>query len=74
MARDLAIRNYLNSFSGVELMVGWSLTGSCFLRLLLERGEGKGKERKRDTSISCISPTGYLACNVGMCPDWELNW
>ena len=22
---------------------------------------------------SCVTPSGYLACNPGMCPDWELN-
>ena len=23
---------------------------------------------------SRVPPTGDLACNPGMCPDWELNW
>ena len=26
---------------------------------------------------ACLSrktPTGYLAHNLGMCPDWELDW
>ena len=23
--------------------------------------------------LSCVPPTGDLACNPGMCPDWELN-
>ena len=23
---------------------------------------------------SCMSPTGDLTHNPGMCPDWELNW
>ena len=42
--------------------------------LFLERGEGRKKER--ETSVcGCLSapPTGDLACNPGMCPDWELN-
>ena len=27
----------------------------------------------RDTLIGCIPPAGDLACNPGVCPDWELN-
>ena len=23
---------------------------------------------------SCVPRTGDLACNPGMCPDWESNW
>ena len=38
-------------------------------------GEGR-KERKRNINVwvaSPVPPTGDLACNPGMCPDWELN-
>ena len=40
-----------------------------------EEREGEKHPRERDISISCLShiPTGDLACNPGMCPDWELN-
>ena len=24
--------------------------------------------------VSHVAPTGDLACNRGMCPDWESNW
>ena len=40
----------------------------------------RGKEGKREGEThqcvvaSCVSPTGELARNPGMCPDWELNW
>ena len=47
----------------------------CFLKifiyLFLDR------KRKRETSMhGCLlhAPTGDLAHNPGMCPDWELNW
>ena len=46
-----------------------------FTYLCLHRGEGR--ERGRETSVcGCLSwtPTGDLACNPGMCPDWESNW
>ena len=39
-----------------------------------------GKEEEREGEkhqcvvASCVPPTGDLACNPGMCPDWELNW
>ena len=39
--------------------------------------EGKGRRtRGRETSMcGCLlhAPTGDLACNAGMCPDWEFN-
>ena len=40
----------------------------------------KGREREREgEKHQCVvashaPPTGKLACNPGMCPDWELNW
>ena len=47
-----------------------------FLLLQIEReGEG-GRKRGRETSMcgcSCVPPTGDLACNPGMCRDWESN-
>ena len=46
-----------------------------FMFLFLERAEGKEKEREKHQCVvaSCLPPTGDLACNPGMCPDWELN-
>ena len=60
-----------------------SFTGSkkhdCFLKdfiyLFLEGGKGEIK-RGRETSMCVASHTpltGDLACNPGMCPDWESN-
>ena len=53
-----------------------------FIYLLLERREGKEKERERNMDVQEIyrlvasptPPTGDLVCNPGMCPDWESNW
>ena len=37
--------------------------------------KGREKERKHQCVVaSCVSPTGDLARNPGMCPDWESNW
>lgn len=39
--------------------------------------KGKGGGERRETSIcGCLShaPCWDLACNLGMCPDWESNW
>ena len=49
-----------------------------FLRfyLFLFRGDGMEKERKRNINVWLplgVPPTGDLACNPGMCPDWESN-
>ena len=35
-------------------------------------GEREG-EKQQCVVASCKSPTGDLAQNPGMCPDWELN-
>ena len=41
--------------------------------VFLERGEGKEREKDQCVVASCMPSTGDLACNPGMCPDWELN-
>ena len=45
-----------------------------FLKILfLEREEGREKEGEKHQYVvaSCMPPTGDLAHNPGMCPDWE---
>ena len=44
--------------------------------LFLEKGEERGREREKDQCVvaSHMPPTGDLACNPGMGPDWESNW
>ena len=46
-----------------------------FIYLFLEREEGKEKEREKHQCVvaSHTPPTGDLAQNPGMCPDWDLN-
>ena len=46
-----------------------------YLFIFRERGEGKEREgEKRQCMVaSGAPPAGDLACNPGMCPDWELN-
>ena len=48
-----------------------------FLRLyLFIFREGKGEregEKHQCVVASQAPPTGDLACNPGMCPEWELN-
>ena len=36
-------------------------------------GEREG-EKHKCVVASHTPPTGDLACNPGMCPDWEWNW
>ena len=53
---------------------------SFFLRffkfIFRERGrEGEREGEKHQCVVASRAPgTGDLACNPGMCPDWELNW
>ena len=54
---------------------------SILLIYFLEKGEGRGKERERNSDVrekhqsvaSRTSPSGVLAYNPGMCPSWESN-
>ena len=43
--------------------------------LFLEKGEGREKDGEKHQCVvaSRVIPTGDLACNPGMCPDWESN-
>ena len=44
--------------------------------LFLDRGEGWEKERERNINLwvpPTHPPTGDLASNPDMCPDWDLN-
>ena len=41
--------------------------------LFLERGEGREGEKHQCVVASHTPPTGDMACNSRMCPDWELN-
>ena len=49
--------------------------GRFYLFMFRERGrEGEREGEKHPCVVaSCAPPTGNLACNPGMCPDWELN-
>ena len=70
----------LLGISDLPLSRSTFLSFKDFTYLFLERGEDRGKEREkhwcaRETLIGCLlhSPTGDLAQNPDMCPDWELN-
>ena len=44
-----------------------------FIYLFLERGKGGEREGEKHQCViaSCAPPTGDLAHNPGLCPDWE---
>ena len=48
-----------------------------FIYLFIFRKRGREGEREgvkhQCVVASCVPPTGDLACNPGMCPDWELK-
>ena len=52
-----------------------SLFFKDFIYLFLDRGEGREKEGEKHLCVvtSHAPPTGGLARNPGMCPDWESN-
>ena len=48
-----------------------------FYLFILEKGEGREKERERNINMWLLFARpllGYSAHNPGLCPDWELNW
>ena len=38
-----------------------------------ERVGEREEEKRQCVVVSCVPPTGDLACNPGMRPDWESN-
>ena len=46
-----------------------------YLFIFIQRGkEGEREGEKHQCAVaSHVAPTGDLACNPGMCPDWESN-
>ena len=68
--------------SACYLQMTFDLTSSCLSLLIfyfskdfLEEGrEGERQGEKHQCVVaSCTPPTGNLACNPGMCPDWASN-
>ena len=56
-------------------MVLFPFKKSFYLFIFRERGR-KGEregEKHQCVVVSQVPPTGDLACNPGMCPDWESN-
>ena len=56
-----------------------SLHLNIFLKILFifrERGRERENEGEKHQCVvaTCVPPTGDLACNPGMCPDWKSNW
>ena len=47
-----------------------------FTYLFFREGKGERREGEKHQCVvaSSMSPTGNLACNPGMCLDWESNW
>ena len=50
------------------------LLNNCFLYGGWGRDGGRDGEKHQCVVASCLLPTGDLAHNPGMCPDWEWNW
>ena len=67
--RDLLFHLFMHSLD-------WLLLFFFFLRfyyLSIFRERGMEGEKHQCVVASHVSPTGDLACNPGMCPDWKSN-
>ena len=52
----------------------FSFSFKIYFYLFLERQrEGEAEGEKHQCVVASHVPTGDLACNPGMCPDWESN-
>ena len=76
--RYMTVYNFFSGFLFIYLFIYFVLfVFILFIYLLLERGETREKERKKNINVwlplEC-PPTGNLTGNPGMCPDWESNW
>ena len=73
-------------FHNVETFCAWTrpiwpliMSILSFLKILFifrQRGSEGGREGEKHQCVvaSWVLCTGDLACNPGLCPDWELNW
>ena len=58
------------------LLLNVSLLSKDFIYLFIERGGEVERQREKHQCVvvSHAPLTGDLACNPGMCPEWELIW
>ena len=71
----------IHSYYNVVDSISYAALKCCYvfkdcIYLFLERGkEGETEEKKHQCVVASHTlPTGDLAHNSGVCPDWELNW
>ena len=59
----------------INLKFFLSMLSFIYLFIFRERGKEweRGGEKHQCVIASCTPPTGHLACNPGMCSDWEWN-
>ena len=73
----LELLNEFSKLAGYKIHIQKSVAyflDYLFIYLFLERGEGEREGKIHQCMVaSFVPPTGDLACNPGMCPDWELN-
>ena len=66
-----------SKWSYYRVWLGIRIFKNIFYLFFRERGrEGEEREGEERQCVvtSHVPPTGDLACNPGMCPNWELNW
>ena len=51
-----------------------SLKDFIYLFMFREGKGGRKTEKHQCVVVSHVPPNEDLACNPGMCPDWESNW
>ena len=73
----LKFYNLLEQLTGLRKCCthDYSLFSNLYLFIFRQRGREGEKEGEKHQCVvaSQVPPTGDLASNPGMCPDWELN-
>ena len=76
--RSLLWLSFKNIMTRIELKTKLFLSYFKRFHLFMFREKGREGERKREKHQCVVAShmplTGDLACDPGMCSDWDLNW
>ena len=67
------LKKYNSRMSGTLEIAFFKRRFYIFICRQRERVGEREEEKRQCVVVSCVPPTGDLACNPGMRPDWELN-
>ena len=73
MHQRVRVQSSVRAPLGVDVSLFFKKILKIYFQRRRREGEREG-EKKQCVVAFCVSGTRDLACNPGMCPDWELDW